>query len=258
MSKRIISAIVLIPLAVWLILFANPTFFAVSIIIIGSVAYIEWLNMTKTKFNTTKLIYTLSALSFLCVFIFYKDIALYFLIFIFILHMVIGFASVKTDLMFENYYMFGGILYISLYPFLYFIMKEKQGRNILMLLFVSIWAGDSFAYFCGKRFGKHKMAKVISPHKTIEGGVCGVVLGALFGVIFAYFFNLPELKMFLIAFVANIFGIIGDLAESVIKRSFNKKDSSNIIPGHGGVLDRFDSIAFAGFIIYIITSWKIL
>ena len=258
MIKRIVSAAVLIPIVVWLVLFANGIYFGVALLFIGLAALFEWLNMDSKGINTIKTAYLSIGAFFLFVFIFYKHYAIYALLLTFTAHLIISFSSVKKDDVLEKYFMFSGILYVSLYPFLYFIMQEKDGRGVLMILFISVWAGDTFAFFCGKRFGKHKLAKVISPKKTVEGGVCGVVLGSLFGMLFAYFFHLQPIKMLIVAFVANITGILGDLAESVIKRAFNKKDSSNIIPGHGGILDRLDSIAFAGFFVYIITLWKIL
>lgn len=258
MIKRILSAFILIPIVVWFVLFANYIYFAAALLFIGLAALFEWLNMDSKGINTTKAIYLSMGAFFLFIFIFYKHYSIYALLFIFTIHMIISFSSVEKYDVLEKYFMFSGILYVSLYSFLYFIMQEKNGRSILMILFISIWAGDTFAFFCGKRFGKHKLAKVISPKKTVEGGICGVVLGSLFGMIFAYLFNLQPIKILIVAFVANITGILGDLAESVIKRAFNKKDSSNIIPGHGGILDRLDSIAFAGFFVYIITLWKIL
>ncbi len=258
MIKRIISAAILIPIVIWLVLFANHIYFAVAIIFISLGAYMEWLNMDSTAINFTKSIYLACGAVFLFVFIFYTNHAIYALLLVFLIHTIISFSSLKKDEFILKHYMFSGILYVSLYSFLYFLMTQNNGRTLLMLLFVSIWAGDSFAYFCGKKFGKHKLAKFISPKKTKEGAVCGVVLGSIFGAFFAYFFHLPIAKMLFVAFIANITGIAGDLAESVVKRAFGKKDSSNIIPGHGGILDRLDSVAFAGFFIYIIISWKIL
>ncbi len=258
MIKRIASALVLVPIAVWLVLFADSIYFAAAMLFVGIAAYTEWLNMDSKGIDGIKIVYLALGAFFLFTVIFFKQFALYALLFVFLIHGTVGFSSVAKEKLFEKNHMFIGIVYVSLYAFLYFIMLERNGRYILMALFISIWAADTFAYFCGRQFGKHKLAKTISPKKTVEGGVCGVAAGFVIGGLSAYFFHLPVLKTAIVLLFANVIGILGDLFESVIKRAFNKKDSSNIIPGHGGILDRLDSIAFAGFFVYMVTLWKIL
>jgi phosphatidate cytidylyltransferase len=118
--------------------------------------------------------------------------------------------------------------------------------KLFIVILGSIWICDSFAYFIGKAYGKHKLAPKVSPKKTWEGAIAGYV-GAILGfLVLTILFNLdlPLGFQFLFASVIGIIGQIGDLAESKIKREFNVKDSSALFPGHGGVLDRFDSILF--------------
>ncbi len=113
---------------------------------------------------------------------------------------------------------------------------------------ISTWVCDSFALFGGSRFGKHKLAPRVSPHKTWEGSLCGAASAVVVGVILCF---LPWYKgvawwvVILAALVSSSFGQIGDLAESLFKRMIGVKDSSNLIPGHGGVLDRVDSLLFS-------------
>lgn len=119
------------------------------------------------------------------------------------------------------------------------------------MLFVLIWSSDSFAYAFGRMFGKHKMAPVVSPKKTWEGFAGGVVCTLILGFFIEQ--NMPELRgnWIIIGLLTSIFAPLGDLVESQLKRSFGVKDSGNIIPGHGGVLDRLDSFIICAPVIYL-------
>lgn len=136
-----------------------------------------------------------------------------------------------------------------------------EGFLLVMLVFGCSWAPDGLAYLVGKRFGKHKLAPVISPKKSIEGAVGGVlitsvlvlpvfllysfIIKSIYGdVLFASAGSLKYLYVFLFVFGMSIISIFGDLAASVIKRNFNIKDYSSLFPGHGGIMDRFDSSLF--------------
>lgn len=117
---------------------------------------------------------------------------------------------------------------------------------IVLSLFIAIWANDTFAYFIGRAVGKHKLFPRISPKKSWEGAVAGL-FGAVFGFALPLYYLLPAFSLTLsiiIGTATGIIGPIGDLAESQLKRDAGIKDSSNLIPGHGGVLDRFDSMLF--------------
>jgi len=257
--KRIISAVILIPIAVYLILFADILYMKIAIIAVGGLSYKEWIEMDSQKINIIRFIYFALYFLFAISIVFFTQMALYCLFFIFIVHMIVNFTKLEKEYFMFNSFMFSGIIYVSLYFFAIFLSNMENGRIILMMLLVSIWTGDSFAYFCGKKIGKHKLSKFISPKKTYEGAVCGVVFGSLSAVVFAYFLhNFNLIFAFYIGFIANITGIFGDLAESVVKRVFNKKDSSNLIPGHGGMLDRLDSASFAVFFVYLFMLWKVL
>ena len=121
----------------------------------------------------------------------------------------------------------------------------KVGASLLIMLFVIIWAGDSFAYFIGKKFGRHSLS-VVSPNKTIEGSIGGLIFSMISAVL-VKFLLLPELSVIhaiVLGGIVGVMGQIGDLAESLLKRSANVKDSGSILPGHGGMLDRLDSLLF--------------
>lgn len=118
-------------------------------------------------------------------------------------------------------------------------------------LFILIWSSDSFAFFAGKLFGKHKMAPSISPKKTWEGFAGGVLLT----LVFSFFIErqFPELRgnWIITGFLVAVFAPLGDLVESQLKRQFGVKDSGNIIPGHGGILDRLDSFIICAPVVYL-------
>ena len=140
---------------------------------------------------------------------------------------------------------------------IYRIRMLEDGAYMIVLVFLSAWGNDTLAYCAGRLFGKHKMSPVLSPKKTVEGAVGGVVgaglLGAIYGWIAGNFitaeYNLVPVFA-LVCAVGGLISIVGDLGASAIKRNYEIKDYSNLIPGHGGILDRFDSIIFTAPIIY--------
>ncbi|WP_022669579.1 phosphatidate cytidylyltransferase [Hippea alviniae] len=252
MIKRIISAAILIPIVVYGVLKADFFYVKIVLLFVASLGYAEWIGMDSKPFGFKKSLYLSLYFLLAFVFLFYGAFFKEALFFAFIMHMIIGFGSLKNRSVLEDYFYFGGILYVFLYFFSVYVMEFENGRLLLLLIFVSIWSGDSFAYFLGKKYGKRKLSPTISPKKTKEGALAGIVGGVVLGVLFGEAIGIGMFDSFLVAFVSNIAGILGDLSESVIKRYFNKKDSSNLIPGHGGVLDRLDSFAFGVFFVYLV------
>jgi phosphatidate cytidylyltransferase len=129
----------------------------------------------------------------------------------------------------------------------YYETVEIEGYKYLLLLafFVIQWANDTGAYVSGKAFGKHKLFERISPNKTWEGAIGGGLFALVAGFIFAYTTDSNLLHWSIISLLIVVFGTLGDLTESQIKRSVGVKDSGNILPGHGGILDRFDGVLFS-------------
>jgi phosphatidate cytidylyltransferase len=139
-----------------------------------------------------------------------------------------------------------GVLYIavpfSLLQLLGYLQGEYRWQPILGLLLL-IWAADTGAYIAGKNFGKHKLLERVSPGKTWEGWAGGTLLTVLVGWGLSIVFHDLELYQWIgIAIIVSIFGVLGDLTESLLKRSLGVKDSGTLLPGHGGILDRFDSL----------------
>ncbi len=121
------------------------------------------------------------------------------------------------------------------------------GRHYVWWIFVMTWACDTGAFFTGKLFGKKKIAPTISPHKTVEGGTGGLLLSVVISIIYAKVFLLDVsiMNAAVLGLIIGIFSQLGDISASLIKRYCEIKDFSNIIPGHGGILDRFDSALFS-------------
>jgi phosphatidate cytidylyltransferase len=124
-------------------------------------------------------------------------------------------------------------------------------RPWILVLFAIVWIGDSAAFYGGRTMGRHRLAPVISPKKTVEGAIAGVAGSVIAGTIGgSLVLGKPCMTMLGICVVTAVAGQIGDLAESSLKRSAGVKDSSSILPGHGGILDRLDSLFFATPIFY--------
>ena len=156
-------------------------------------------------------------------------------------------------------YTFIGIFYIVFFMmFVAFINGMPNGNINVWYAIIAAWGTDVFAYFVGKHFGKHKFSKV-SPNKTIEGCIAGTIGAILSCLIYTFILNkvlhvevYSYLTIAIIAFVLSIIGQIGDFAASTIKRQFDVKDFSEIFPGHGGMIDRIDSVIFAAPYAYFI------
>ena len=156
--------------------------------------------------------------------------------------------NVKTAIDQISFTLFG-ILYIAGLGGCYLLIRNLEGGNLLILfLFFITWLGDIAAYYWGKNFGKTPLAPIVSPNKTVEGSIAGLA-GSLTAGLIAGFLFLDHIMIehcLLVAFICGSIGQLGDLAESLLKRHAGIKDSGNILPGHGGVLDRIDSLLFAG------------
>lgn len=160
----------------------------------------------------------------------------------------------------ELYYDSGKLIFTVIYTALPFgfalgLPKYSAYQDVFTLevffMFILIWSSDTFAFLTGKFFGKHKMAPKISPKKTWEGFAGGVVLTLVLSFFVERYF--PELRgnWMVVGFLISVFAPLGDLVESQLKRSFGVKDSGNIIPGHGGILDRLDSFIICAPVVYL-------
>ncbi len=151
--------------------------------------------------------------------------------------------------------MFDGMVSLGLAWLAMVVIRDQFGQHSLMLVLLMVWGTDTFAYFGGKRFGKTKLAPNISPGKTREGVVSGVLAAMLVAVLYTHIFIQPlssftqMLVLLFVAMLVALISVVGDLSESKLKRAAGMKDSGTIIPGHGGILDRIDGL-IAGIVVY--------
>lgn len=150
---------------------------------------------------------------------------------------------------------FFGVVYVAvMLSFIYLTRSLPDGKFLVWLIFLCSWGCDTCAYCVGMLIGKHKMATVLSPKKSIEGAVGGVAGAALLGVIYAAATQGKMAEYALICAVGALISMVGDLAASAIKRNQNIKDYGKLIPGHGGILDRFDSVIITAPVIYYLAK----
>lgn len=159
---------------------------------------------------------------------------------------------------------FSTVYSVFLMAHLILIRKSENGAFLIWIPIITAWLSDTMAYTFGRLFGKHKLIPLVSPKKTVEGAAGGVVGSVVFmmiyGAICSFGFNMPIAwgKLVAIGIFGSVFSQFGDLAASWIKRESGKKDFGNLFPGHGGVLDRFDSVLFtAPFVYYFNLLFKI-
>lgn len=147
-----------------------------------------------------------------------------------------------------------GMVYLAvMLGFIYLTRCLESGKILVWLIFLSSWGSDTCAYCVGRLIGRHKMAPVLSPKKSVEGGIGGVVGAALLGIAYAAFFKQPMAGYAIICGAGALISMVGDLAASAVKRDKGIKDYGKLIPGHGGILDRFDSVIFTAPIIYFLS-----
>lgn len=184
------------------------------------------------------------------------------LLFILFLHVIISDMKITfKDAMFT----FVGILYIigflGFLPLLYGLTGEISGKLLIWFVILTAWGTDSIAYLVGKRFGKHKFSKV-SPNKTVEGCIGGLIGAIILSIVCAFVMNtyfeteITYLSIGILGAILSLIGQVGDFSASVIKRSFGIKDFGELFPGHGGMLDRIDSVMFiAPFAYFLLTTF---
>lgn len=172
-----------------------------------------------------------------------------------LLYMFVGFDNRKPE---EAFLTAFGVLYVGYFSFHIILIDQTAYPTLIWLVILTAFGTDIFAYFTGYFFGKHKLSPSISPKKTIEGAVGGVVGSVILSVTFIL---IVQANLIFHGLVMGILGSVisqfGDLTASIIKRKIGIKDYGNLIPGHGGVLDRFDSVLFTAPFIYYYITWII-
>ncbi|MBI5344566.1 MAG: phosphatidate cytidylyltransferase [Deltaproteobacteria bacterium] len=261
--KRLATAALLIPPSVYIILYASTfwVFAIVGLITILSLLEFNRLTGLKTRDHGLDILLILVAIAlFLSVYRYGHAGALPVVAgstFIFLAECVLARRDIK-DSFFDAALKTLGVVYIAL-PLSYFLVLKDipDGRWWMLFLFVTIWSNDTSAYLAGKTVGQTKLCPEISPNKTIEGLVGGLAGGAAAAAAFNWYFRmgLPGGEVVFVALFIGGVGVFGDLFESLIKRASGVKDSGAVIPGHGGMLDRIDSVIFAAPALYYYMIW---
>ncbi|MGI5875195.1 MAG: phosphatidate cytidylyltransferase [Dethiobacteria bacterium] len=257
LKMRVLTGIVGIPLLLFLVYMGGYWFGLIVLLIslIGLKEYYSLAHQTGWKaLEFTGVFFLLPALLLV-----YKGnltyILLLWLLFFIILSLfpVFFYSRVKYK---EPAVVFWGVLYTGgLASFLVAIRLLPDGYLLTIFFLALIWSTDICAYFVGTYFGKMPLAPKISPKKTIEGTIGGLVGSVLTGMLLARFLPLPYLQVTTgaaLGLIIGVVGALGDLTQSVLKRSANVKNSGNLLPGHGGILDRFDSLLFAAPFFYFL------
>ncbi len=260
---RLLSGIVLVIIALALIILGGNVLlaglFAVSMI--GMFELYRVFHIEKSLLGATG--YLAAAIYYLnLIFPFIPDVEVFVLGFLILVMAVyvLRFPVYKADQVFA---VFAGMFYVSvMLSCIYQTRMMEGGAYIVWLIFLCSWGSDTCAYCVGVLIGKHKMAPRLSPKKSIEGAVGGVLGAALLTILYAWIFQ-EQMKlninyMFMLAGISAIgagISMIGDLAASAIKRNYDIKDYGKLIPGHGGILDRFDSVIFTAPCIYFLVKY---
>ncbi len=262
-KTRLISGIILVALALFFIC-SGGTLLLGAMVVLSIIGMFELYRI----FNIEKTI--LMALGAIACCVYYTDIKFHYIedVMVIMLAFLIGLLAVYV-FTYPKYNAnqimaaFFGLFYVGvMLSFLYQTRMLPMGQYIVWLIFLCSWGCDTCAYCVGVLFGKHKMSPILSPKKSIEGAVGGVVgtmlLTAIYCTVISNVFAVEEfaiLPLVCISGVGALISMVGDLAASAIKRNFEIKDYGKLIPGHGGVLDRFDSVIITAPLVYFLAYY---
>ncbi|MEO8216886.1 MAG: phosphatidate cytidylyltransferase [Acidobacteriota bacterium] len=260
-SKRFareLTALIGAPILVWLIGWAPSYAYTIMIAVICSLALFEFLVLGEKKGYPVQKVLSILLLLFLLSAFLLKTVSVEMGVFAILLILpafyVFSHSSVDAALPASAVCVLG-TLYIGMLGGALLRLRldfGAAGPKLIFFLCVAVWAADAGAYYVGRRYGKTKLSPRVSPKKTVEGLVGGVVISLLAAAIvhFTFFPELPLLHALVAAMILAVAGVIGDLAESMWKRSADVKDSGTFLPGHGGFLDRMDSVLFTAPLLY--------
>ena len=253
LNSRYLGAIVLAPLLIFVLLGGLPLkLFTIAVSLCG---LYEFYNALKTK--EIKSIPIISYLLLVVYYVINNDFEkmMYILVIAMVIALIIPIIDLKYSFVDVAITFLGFVYVVILFSFIPLVNGKVSGQYLVWLIFIGSWLSDTVAYYFGKFFGKHKLCPKVSPKKTIEGSI-GRFLGATLGcglfriAVGSYVPQVSIIHFFLIGALCGIMGQFGDLVASSIKRFVGLKDYSNLIPGHGGILDRFDSILFNAVVVF--------
>ena len=256
MKTRVVASAVLVPILLLLVLVAPKEVAAVVMGLILAIASYELLHSTQLVKRPRLVIYSCVMAFAVAIWSCMGAIRAYFILLL-MAYFIVLFAELMMDHVKVRFEMLAmcfvsGVIIPYLLTALVRILMMDLGRYVILIPFVTAFMSDAGAYFVGIKFGKHKLAPVVSPNKTIEGvlgGFTGAIVGMLIYTVILDWplkFEVNYLLAILYGIAGSAAGTFGDLCFSVIKRQTGIKDYGNLIPGHGGILDRFDSMMMVG------------
>lgn len=279
MKQRILTAAVLLPLAFFWLFGMSFSFFIGTAVVLYALAAREWAGFTKLK---SKVFYVASYVLILAGSIFITPVdqlmtengmpfAVILVLLLGCIWWCVATAMVKQYPNAQHWWKNNHVLQwffglFTLLPFFWSLLvlrsqnyqsEQTYGSWVLLFVMSLVWVADSGAYFTGKNWGKHKMLPAVSPNKTIEGLIGGLSASILLAVIIAWFgqeSTHQTLVIIVSSVVAVLASVLGDLAESLFKREAGIKDSGSLLPGHGGIMDRIDSLT-AALPTFVFTFW---
>ena len=252
--KRVLTALILGPFMTLVIFWGRYEVFAATVAVLASFCWYEFCNIAKQNYpQIPGWAGYIPGIAFLLVQ--ERPELLIILTALFALVVAMRGDNLSTVLPTAGIFLLG-IVYIFGAWRTAILLREYSPAWLFFSIVIN-WIGDSAAYYVGKNFGKNKLAPTISPAKTWEGSIASLVIGSIAAVAVLNFLvpGLNPAKALVVAVIANAFGQTGDLAESAMKRSAGLKDSGNMLPGHGGWLDRVDSSLFSMPVVYVLYPW---
>jgi phosphatidate cytidylyltransferase len=255
---RELTTLVALPLAIWLIGWAPVLVFDAALALIGCLALYEFLILGRAKGFAIPIPLCIGVMLFIVAAFVLEPVSVEMGVFAALLLIPGSYVVTSSNLddaLPSSAVAVLATLYVGMLGGSLIRLRSDfpvDGPHLVFFLLIVVWSGDAGAYYFGRAFGKHKLSPRISPKKTVEGGMGGVATSIVTATIvhFTFFPNFPLVHAIIAAVLLSISGVIGDLAESMWKRSAAVKDSGTLIPGHGGFLDRFDSIFFTAPILY--------
>ena len=264
LGKRLITAVILISVVVLILIYGNITGVKVITLLASGFCFYEYFNMAFKEESYLNFKWLGAGIGVFLVFVnlaaetefFYGAVTVALLVlFVFYLYQAAKTGEIYYDKLSSSVL---GILYIAFFMGCFPLVRLLPfGLHWVFLMLIIAWGSDLGGFVLGKWLGTKKLLEVISPNKTIEGGVGGVIFSVFFVLIYSFVF-FQELKMIeavFLAIVGSILAQCGDLFESFLKRHFQVKDSSSLIPGHGGMLDAIDSVFFVAPFLYVYVNY---
>lgn len=264
-SKRVISGLIAFPVLAGILILGNKYIVDVVFSIIAIFCIHEFYKSFRQKLKPVESIGYIAAGLIAFIHIIPSDFVMPIImaiipaiILVLFLHVII--SNMRINAMDAAITLFGICYIIVFILFLALIYGRNNGNLLIWYIFFSAWGTDVLAYFIGKKFGKHKLKSNVSPNKSVEGCIAGILGSIIFVVLYTvllnkvFNFEISYIYSFVLAISLSIISQIGDLSASSIKRCNEIKDFSNLIPGHGGMLDRFDSVIFIAPFAYFLLS----